>query len=369
MFCKQCGQKLSEESVFCNKCGTKVECCEDIKEERETEEVVDVENVQVYERVEEINDTDKTLDNETAQDLTFIEKLQKFIKDNKGVSIGVIVGVLLILFLIIFALAGGSEPSGDGYSDSGYVDNTPDPTVDIQWISDRRVQYNKEDEQYVVFFGLQDANHNYVSASGTVKIRISDESGNELYNNEIAFTKNDFTEWTNQSWDSARYMCGIYIKRSDVKGGASTGGVLSLAVECEDGTSFDADNLTIYDLPSKKVSIKMPSTPAKIYNYNYKGSVETIISVEKITYETESSYDGTARLIMKFNVKLIANYTDTSGHTSKIGYKLKNSDGVIVKSGHFYVSPMEVGEIALEEETIYDLDPNDSYVLTFENTK
>jgi hypothetical protein len=67
---------------------------------------------------------------------------------------------------------------------------------------------------------------------------------------------------------------------------------------------------------------------------------------------------------------MLENYTDTTaGASSEIGYKLKNSQGIIVDSGQFYVAPMAVGEICLEEEIIFDLNANDSYTLTFENTK
>lgn len=361
MKCKYCGENLNEGSLFCNKCGMRVEVQEIIETNEQTKGEVIVESNDVEKDTEKVN--------EELSNLTLLQTLLTFIKRNKVMSVLV---VLTIIFVIVVVCITSSTPQvNDNYNDdneyNGYED-VQSSSVDVGWITDRRVQYDSANEEYIVFFGLKDYNEEYVASKGTAKIIINDETGNELYNKEINFTEADFTSWTNQTWDEPKYMCGLYIKKSDIAGSATSTGVLSLTVECENA-SFDPDNISIYDLPSKQLSIQLPSTPTTIYNYGYKGNTETIVSVEKISYESESNYDGRATVTFKMNVKLIANYSDSTGPNSRVGYKLKNSEGIIVDSGHFYIAPMEVGEVVAEEAIVFDVDPNDSYTLTFENTK
>ena len=50
-----------------------------------------------------------------------------------------------------------------------------------------------------------------------------------------------------------------------------------------------------------------------------------------------------------------------------VGYKLYDSDGIVVDSGHIYSNPIAVGEASKESFTIYGLDPRETYVLKFSN--
>lgn len=365
MYCKKCGTELSDDSLFCSKCGTKTELSkEEIKNEIDN---TDIEDIVISEENHEILVKDEKKEDD-VKSVASEEKTPKKKSKKKLLILLVVLLVAIIIAVILPSLGNNSTPPPETNQGNAGAPINNSSTGDINWISDRRVQFNEADGQYVIMFGLKDDNQNYLSANGVATIIITDESGNQLYNNQINFTQKDFTGWTNQSWDSERYLCGIYINKSDIAGGSSTSGTLSLAVSGE-GFNFDAKNLSINNLPSKQVSITVPATPATIYNYDYRDNVETVVSVEKLVCETQSNYDGKSTLILKLNVKLLENYTDTTGPNSKVGYKLKNSEGIIIDSGHFYIAPMEVGEVCLEEERIYDLNPNDSYTLTFENTK
>ena len=249
----------------------------------------------------------------------------------------------------------------------GHVPQPP-VTSELTYISDRRVQYNEADEQYVIFFGLQDQNKNYMDGSGTAEITIKDSNGNILYSQNILFTSSDFTSWTNTTWDNSRYLCGLFIDRSDIQGSTSTSGTLSLKVIMNDGVWFDAYNCSISSLPEKSVHIVLPTLPTEVAYNSY--DCVNILTIKNITYTSSLNYDGSASVTFTILVTLTAKSSDKNESSStQIGYKLYDSDGVVVDSGTIYVTPLAEGETARETENIYDLNPNETYTLVLMNSK
>lgn len=61
------------------------------------------------------------------------------------------------------------------------------------------------------------------------------------------------------------------------------------------------------------------------------------------------------------------NDSSSSSHYSKVGYKLKDPDGVIVDSGTGYINPMSVGETAKDSICIWNPDLNLQYSLELDN--
>lgn len=253
------------------------------------------------------------------------------------------------------------------YSDNYYADETFDPyeSQSVQYISDRDVDYYESDDWFIVFFGLKNENETLIDASGTADIEIKDQNGNSLYKQSIPFSEDDFTTWTSASWSNEKYLCGLYIDRADISGGTSTSGTLTLEVTCADGSHFSPSNLSISDLPEKRVTIKLPSVP-KTLNDNSYSSKSLKVTVKKLSYESNLSYDGTADVTINMTIQLISKSGDTNtSETAHVGYKLYDSDNVVVDSGQFYSPPLEVGESALIDETIYNLDPTEVYTLKF----
>ena len=237
-----------------------------------------------------------------------------------------------------------------------------DPMDKIGFISDRRVQYNEAQGQYIVFFGLKDNDKNYTYASGIASITIKDEKQNVLLSKEIAFTKGDFTDWNNQSWDTSRYLCGLYINRAEIAGSTSINGTLGLKVTLDNGIWFEETSLSITSLPEKQLQIMLPELPVSIADYNY--SYTSYCEVRKISYTNQISYNGTATITLEMIVTLTGKtaYQNRSD-TTQIGYKLFDSDGIVVDSGNIFVTPLAVGESARVTQVIYDLDPNMVYTL------
>ena len=242
-------------------------------------------------------------------------------------------------------------------------------TKKVQYLSDRSVQFNEQDDDYVLLFGVKGENEEYLSSTGTASIVITDKSGNELFNKDIAFSDSDFSSWSNAINPTARYLCGLHIKASDISGSASSSGTLSFSVELDNGVGFESSNLNITNLRQKELDISLPKLPQSLTNYNFRNEIEEVIEVTGIEVETSVHYDGSASAKLHLTVGMLENYSTSTSHYSHVGYKLKDSDGVIVDSGNASVNPMAVGETSKDTIYINNLDANESYVLELENAK
>ena len=282
------------------------------------------------------------------------------------------ISLMLALVMCLSLCACVQVPQNEGSGTESKPSITPTQTSHqkdnkIGYISDRRVQYNKQNDQYIVFFGLKTEAKEYTSSAGTAEIVIKDDGGEILYEKNISFNKNDFTSWTNTSWDSSRYLCGLYINRSDLQGAASSSGKLSLKVVLDDGTWFEAEQLYITDLPAISVNIILPEIPSTYKDTRYSSYTATV-QVSKLEYNTTINYDGTATLKVNVVLKLLSKSGKTNeSSTVCVGYKLYDSDGVVVDSGHIYSNPIAVGEASKEDFIIYDLNPRETYKLVFSN--
>ena len=219
-----------------------------------------------------------------------------------------------------------------------------------------------------MFFSLskeQDSDE-YIAESGRVHIMIQDESDYTIYDKEIAFDATDFTSWNNSSWDGSRYMCGLYIPRSDIDGSSSASGTLTMTVTLADGSSFDPYNLTISDLPSLTVNIELPSVPVSYTDDEY--SYSQLVEVLSLEYDSRTNYDGTASVTLKAKLKLVSK-TDNGNESSyvHVGYKLYDEEGLVVASGQFLSTPIAIGEMTIADEYISNLNPRGKYKLTLTN--
>ena len=279
--------------------------------------------------------------------------------------------VAIGLCLVLAACGNTTNNSPDGFGAGSPQTPTQVPTQppkqeNIEYISDRRTQYDEAKKQHIVFFGLQTESGTYVDASGYADVVIKDKSGYVIYDRRINFTPADFTSWTNSSWDTSRYMCGLYIDQDDIEGSASESGDLTMKVTLSDGTWFSEYTMTVYDLPPVQLSITVPELPAVYTDEAY--SYTSIVSINKLEYTTSTSYDGTARVEFTVLLKLEEkSKRQNESDRVHVGYKLYDSEGVVVGSGQILSDPIAVGESSRDSFTIYDLDPRETYVLKFLN--
>lgn len=239
----------------------------------------------------------------------------------------------------------------------------------IEYICDRSIQYDSVKKCHTLLFGFTTSDGTYVSASGKVSAVVVDKSDTKIYEKEISFSSSNFSTWTNSFRDSSRYLCGLEIKDSEIQGSASEMGTLKFKVTLSDGTYFDESELSISDLPSLSVKIKLPTVPST-YNDSRYYSHKSTVSVTTLTYESESRYDGTSTVKFNIVLKLMAKTSGTNtSDTVAIGYKLYDSNNVVISSGHIYSDPIAIGESCKADFYVYELNPRETYTLKFLDAK
>ena len=400
--CPECNKQISDKATNCPHCGFPLALRNSANESNN--EITSIPND--YENAEsaplENNEDGNSTEDKGINSVNTKKSVNGFIKKrisifNKEIPLAAVLGgvvlVVLIFVLIIVFIPKGSNTNNSSSNKSitsqsgsskptATTKPTSKPTATsgsstsgstriktAKYLSDRSVQYNEEDNDYIVFFGLKDENEEYISSKGTASIVITDKTGNELYNKDISFSDNDFSSWSNKLNPTPRFLCGLHIKTSDISGAASSSGTLSLAVELDDGVSFESSNLSINNLKEKELSIALPELPQSFSNYNYKNEIEEVIEVTDIEVETTVHYNGSASVKLYLTVSMLENYSSSTSHYSHIGYKLKDSNGVIVDSGNASINPMAVGETSKDTIYINNLDANESYTLELDNSK
>lgn len=86
-----------------------------------------------------------------------------------------------LLFLLLFLMFGCSAPSLTSYENNN-----------VETLKGWSFQFNKETNDYSLFFGLLNKNNEYVSADVDVDIRIVNEENEEVYRRTKSVFKNDF---------------------------------------------------------------------------------------------------------------------------------------------------------------------------------
>lgn len=243
---------------------------------------------------------------------------------------------------------------------------TEPPEPEVEYISERYVEYHEENDEFVVMFALEDSQDNYLEASGTAKIKITDDAGNVIYDSEIPFTESNFTDWTRPFRDDSTHGCWLTIPRGDVQPASSSSGTLELSVTGP-GFSFDPESYTITDLPEKRATINLPAMPVNITDSRYSSHV-CYATVNELTYESTLYYDGT----MSVELTAVITLNSKSGEQNvaddvAVGYRLTDSTGMVVGSGTIYSEEIRPGEKSKGHSYVNDLDPAETYTLTLEN--
>lgn len=239
-------------------------------------------------------------------------------------------------------------------------------TANVTYITERSVQYNSEKDVYNVMFSIEDENYEPLAVDGTAYIEIMDINDNILYDDYIDFTASDFTSWSSRLRDDSTYGYWLNIPRDYVEGGTSSTGTLALSV-FGDEYSFSKELLSISDLPTKEASIILPDTPISIIDMRYH-SHTSYASISDLSYDSKNNYDGEMTLTLYLTITLDSKEGEENvADSAAVAYKITDSEGFVAETGTIYSQALRVGEKSKEKEVIYDLDPSETYTVTFEN--
>lgn len=273
---------------------------------------------------------------------------------------------LAVLLCAALAACGRADKAGADTPLSGQLEESTAPEADtsdtVQYITNTSAQYIETEKQHVVLFGLQTAVGNYAGASGVAAITIKDDTGAVRYDRKINFSEKDFSEGTDGQWEGAGYLCGLYIAQDEIADGIASSGELRLEVSLDSGAVFTA-NVEIADLPSTQLKISTPQLPATFQDKAY--SFTSTVTVTQLTYSCKSGYDGTASVEFAVILKLDAKTKQEESDYIHVGYKLYDSEGIVVGAGQILAGPVGVGESIKDTFTVWDLDPQETYTLKF----
>lgn len=223
-------------------------------------------------------------------------------------------------------------------------------------------QYNQETNDYSLFFGLLNEKDKYIYADVDVDIRITDEDGNELYNQTRSVTKKDFGYYTSQV-AGEQYLAEIRIKADEIKEGVSSSGKVYLTVYKEGIVRFDEVNcVALYCLPTKDVSLETEQLPIELNVKRYDGKTESVIKIEDVSYK----YDNSMTPRLEITVSGVKTYGSNKTGYDLISYKFYDSSGYLVDSGNLFLKDLSAGDKFKDDSiTIYDVQPGEFYLLKF----
>ena len=228
----------------------------------------------------------------------------------------------------------------------------------VYWRSGISVNHDDQKKEFKITFTFQDKNETtYLKAPAVVEITIVNDD------NETVYSANKILRASDYNGSQAV----VKIKDSEIKGGKNTYGEISIKVYNTGYFSFDANTSRIYgELPLEGIKVQLPALPQTIHEYDYKNNIESSVKITNITYEL---YNDDS---VKFYVTGEKLYdAEGKGHSSstKIGWKLYDSEGYIIDSGTFYSPGIKMGEKFKNEDfRSYDqVTPGGSYRLEILN--
>lgn len=254
-----------------------------------------------------------------------------------------------------------TEPLKENTSETNIITNhVPPKEVNAEYIANRSIHRTKKDNGYYFLFSLQDENQNDIKVEATVKMRIVNSDGIEVYKKTINITPSNFGGWSNAY--KSYIAASIYIYDTEIAKGTTGSGVFYYEVTTKGGT-FSESSFEINGLPLLETTMILPECPTTLlYSSRYTGERTYLITDIKYkvteigiyfyfsgekTYDSEGDYDF-SYCALRYNIYDAKGEIITTGyfntkHTLKVGDNFVDNEGFI-SLDHF-----EIGETYIFE--------------------
>ncbi len=227
---------------------------------------------------------------------------------------------------------------------------TPVPVISPDYIGNRTTDYDSANERHRVFWSFSvGESDNYVKADAIIHIKIKNNNDEIVFERDFNVTDKHYSNWTNNFRDGERLLGCLYIKDTEIEKGTTDSGKLIISADA--GTSyFSEDSINISNLPIKDFDITIPELPCEVKEYDYKGKISKKGEIQD--FEISVGYvrnDG--KVSANYNIKYKMTYNaDGKNKTDyvHIGYKIKDSEGVVIASSSILLGEMSEGETIKE---------------------
>lgn len=214
----------------------------------------------------------------------------------------------------------------------------------VHWISNREIDDLSEEKKFRLMFSLKDKNENYLKVPVVVYIEILNDKNDLVYRASRLVKTDDYLTWTN-NFNKKWVAAAVYINYSDIDYGTSKNGTIYFEVY-NDYVSFDTSTLTMDNLPLKPVTIILPTLPVTIRKYDYNKKISTSVMITNLTYTVKDD-----DLYLYFTGEKLYDIEGNGySRSCRVGWKLYDSQGYIVKTGTFYSPNIATGEKFKDEK-------------------
>lgn len=232
-----------------------------------------------------------------------------------------------------------------------------DEIINVEWISNRQVWHQDENDRYVLVFTLADANKNPVAVPGWISITIRNDYNEVVYEKLHKFGVNDYQYWYYDNYTVEKYQATVYINDSEIQSNYCSTGTLTFVVSGND-YSFDAYSLDVEGLPQKSIN---NGTVDEKTVYTAQEFVDSINHNRKIILG--SKYYDFTNVDISSNA-LLQKQTYGEGFVINGVYNLSiegNADLVIDDLSSVVLSFNECSKLSLNGLTIGHIEPPENY--------
>ena len=222
--------------------------------------------------------------------------------------------------------------------------------------------YNEEDGDYSVFFGIEDKDEQPIAENADVNIRIENEGGEEVYSEVKSVSVEDFQYHTSHL-SGEQYLAEVRIPKEDIKKSKYSNGNVYLKIRNSEGDELEEVSCSaIYCLPVLDVELEADEFPAEFDVQNMDGSIQSTLRLDRIEYSYKSGILPAINLTL-YGCKI---YGGRELSYDAVNYTVYDSEDQEVDSGAVYLDAMHTGDHFIKDSVmLYGIEPGNKYKIVF----